>query len=104
MKTLAIDPVLNPTVGTLNNLVDYADRRTLSRYDDGRNWFFINSTQVSLSEVAWAALHQPDYLIDLIKDGLIQIAPSLTAIPGEDFLCIYFEDAYILADYNIGKR
>lgn len=103
MKTLEINPTLNPTVSTLNNLVDYADRRSLSRYDDGRKWFFINSSQISLSKVAWAALHQPDYVFELIKDGLVQLAPTFTAIPGEDFLCIYFEDAYFLADYNIGK-
>lgn len=100
IKTLEINPILNPTVGTLNNLIDYANRHTLSRYDDGRKWFFINSTQVSLSEVAWVALHQPEYVIELIKDGFVQLAPTLAAIPGEDFLCIYFEDAYFLASYK----
>lgn len=98
MKILEINPTLDPTVCTLNNLIDHADRRTLSRYEDGRKWFFINSTQVSLSEVAWAAVHQPDYVIELIKDGFVQLAPTLAAISGEDFLCIYFEDAYFLAD------
>lgn len=86
MKTLEINPTLKPTVSTLNNLVDHADRRSLSRYDDGRKWFLLKSTHISLVEVAWAALHQPDYVIELIKDGLVQVAPTLTTIQKRGFL------------------
>ncbi|MCU0548704.1 MAG: hypothetical protein MUC48_05085 [Leptolyngbya sp. Prado105] len=104
MAQLQIDPKLTPSVEYLKSMIDYADRRTLSRYEDGRKWFLLPSPKLSLSQVAWAALHQPDYVIQLVQDQRLLLAASLAHLPGGHFICIYFEDAYWLADFDTGTR
>jgi hypothetical protein len=89
-----------PTVGQLESKIDYADRRALTPYNDGRVWWLVTDEGTSLAQVAHAAIHNPQKVINLHGEGKVQCYRSLDQVPGDDFYCIYFVDAYWLKPYK----
>ena len=89
------------TVEELEGLIDYADKKTLLRYDDGRLWLYLKDNTISLGLIASAAIKgQYAFLNQLYKDGKIVIADSIKEIPGEDFLCIYSPKIYYIKAFE----
>jgi hypothetical protein len=89
------------TVEELEGLIDYADKKTLLRYDDGRLWLYLKDNTISLGLIASAAIKgQFTILNQLYKDGKIVIADSIKEIPGEDFLCIYSPKIYYIKAFE----
>jgi hypothetical protein len=89
------------TVEELEEMLDFADKETLSRYDDGRLWLYLKDDTISLGLIAYAVIKgQYLFLNQLYKDGKIVIADSIKDIPGEDFLCIYSPKIYYIRSFE----
>ena len=85
-----------------DNLKDYANKDQLLKYDDGRLWFYLTPDSIcTLGELAHI-VHSGDQpgMLRLIHGGYIQVKESIKDIPGDDFMCIYFDDVYFLEDYK----
>lgn len=82
------------------NLVDYAHRQALLKYDDDRLWFYVTDKNITLGEVAKAVSMGGENLVKkLVEDGSLEVYKTIRDIPGDDFYCIYFTDAYFLKTY-----
>ena len=81
---------------SLSTRIDYADRQTLERYEDGRVWFLVVDEDLPLENFAWTSLYSPQQVQDYLQSGAVQLHRTLETLPGEDFDCIYLENAYIL--------
>ena len=85
----------------LERLADPADKWQLYPYDDGRLWYLVKSSTLTLGEVAHAS-----QIGDAVKwkwwvsNGDIVIYKSIRDVPGSLFLVIYFENAYFLKLYE----
>jgi hypothetical protein len=88
------------TTTELNSLIDHAPRQQLLRYDDGRMWFLVKDAEIDLATAAWCGLQDPQQLLEWVEAGRVLLSKSIHQLPGEDFYCIYFEDAYFLAPYG----
>lgn len=89
-----------PTPEPLENLIDYANRETLQGYDDGRLWFLLKDAELRLAQVAQAAIAQPEHFLGWLAQGKIRFASSIHLLPGGDFYCLYFRDAYFLQPFE----
>ena len=83
----------------LASMIDYAHRKSLQPYDDGRIWFLVVKPELPLEEIAWCCLYNPDRVLQLLDREAVQTYSSIKFVPGNDFHCIYFEDAYFLKAY-----
>lgn len=90
-----------PTPEELEILVDPADKQQLRPYDDGRQWYFVKSSVLSLGEVAHAAISGDSVKWEwCVTNGDVKVYKSIREVPGKLFLCIYFENAYFLKPYR----
>lgn len=81
-------------------LVDYAHRRSLIHYDDGRMWYLLLDDDITLGQLAEAAHSgNKDLFERLTSEGKLIVRRSIRDIPGDDFLVIYFVDAYFMRPY-----
>ena len=88
-------------IRNLTDLIDYAHRAQLLKYDDGRAWYFLTDPDVSLGAVAHATMKGDIPFIEgLVNKGSLKICQSIRDIPGDDFLVIYFDNAYFLMPFN----
>ena len=85
----------------LERLVDPADKSQLYPYDDGRYWYLVKSSSLTLGEVAHAALiGDLEKFEKWVQNGEVEIYKSIRDVPGSLFMCIYFENAYRLKLYE----
>jgi hypothetical protein len=96
--TKSPQPDSPPSLAHYESLIDYANRRSLRPYDNGKRlWVLVLDDLLSLAEVARAFEHTDEQEVRAwVQRGAIRILPSFKLIPGEDFYCIYFVDAYFL--------
>jgi len=95
---------MKKTPDYFEQLKDYAHRGQLQQYDDGRWWYLLLDEDTSLGELAYAAYTGGHSIFKtLSQKQLLIIKNTIRDIPGDDFLCIYFEDAYFLEPYKNAK-
>lgn len=93
--------VKQPTVEELASQIDYAHRGALKPYDDDkRHWVLVIDEELELACVAHAAIHDAEVFIDWVNSNKVRVYPTLKAIVGEDFYCIYLGDAYLLKPWQ----
>ncbi|MGG6267114.1 hypothetical protein ACQ4M3_13185 [Leptolyngbya sp. AN03gr2] len=87
-----------PSLERLAALVDYADRRQLIPYEDGRKWVLIQNPIVTIAEVARAFLDVSSMTqIEIwANNNDIRVYLSLQMVPGQHFNVLQFEDVYFL--------
>lgn len=95
---------MEKTPDYFEQLKDYAHRRQLQQYDDGRWWYLLLDRETILGELAYSAYTGDCSMFEtLFQEGLLIIKNTIRDIPGDDFFCIYSEDAYFLEPYNNAK-
>ena len=91
----------NMTAEEMDELVDYAHRSSLLKYNDGRLWYFLTDEAVPLGQLAWAVTNNKVELLKTLAAGNgIFITKSIRNIPGDDFLCLYHPDVCFLKPYR----
>ncbi|MGB3494706.1 MAG: hypothetical protein WBA57_18405 [Elainellaceae cyanobacterium] len=89
----------------LNADVDVASRQSLQSYDDGRLWFFVNHSELSLGRVGQVIIENDTaQMTAWAAEGQVMIYPSLSCVEGGNFWVLWFENAYVLAPYSRGGR
>lgn len=83
----------------IDTSVEYASREDLLSYDSGRDWFYVKDSTKLVSVAGALESGNYDYLCKLMKEGLLKRYRSIKQIPGNDFIVVYFEDAYVLGPY-----
>jgi hypothetical protein len=82
-------------------LKDYANKQSLKPYNDGRLWFYLKDPVIALGELAHAAYTgNIAFIKQLIQNNNLLTFDTIEKVPGNDFLCIYFDDAYFLEPYE----
>lgn len=81
---------------------DYAHRDQLAQYQDGRAWVFLHNPALrTLGQVASYFYNgNKEQIEHLIAIKAISVFKTLAEVPGNDFIVIYFEDAYFLKTYT----
>jgi len=92
-----------PSLERLAALVDYADRRQLVPYEDGRKWVLIQNPSVTIAQVASAFLDEASLpqVETWVNNNDIRVYSSLQMIPGQHFDVLQFEDVYFLKPCSI---
>ena len=83
------------------NPVDQLHRSSLIPYDDGRRqWFLVTDPEVPLEEVAHAFKNSYEQAQRYATLGQVERYYSLQEIKGDKFLCVWFENAYLLKPWE----
>ena len=86
------------TVAEFESLADFANKRSLARYDGTRHaWVFINSDSLRLGQVTYAFYHSVMPDVEKWTDNdEIRFYKLLQDVPGNEYTVVCFENFYFL--------
>jgi hypothetical protein len=88
--------------GNFDDLTGYAHRSALIHLDNVESWFYLTDGNIQLERLAFAVFTgDAEFIKDLVINGQLLITKTVRDIPGDDFLCIDLQDAYLLKPFKL---